>query len=78
MNEDRPLTTDELDAELELEPWLSAYLEPGDTDLDAARLRFETDQLTAARALRSAGVHVAQRLTRGELLTTACDRPLVR
>jgi len=67
-------TVDELDAALDLEPWLAAYLEPGDCDLEAARRRFELDQVVAVTELRRAGVVIAVRLTRGDLLTTALDR----
>ena len=72
------LTVDELEADLAGEPWLRAYLEPGDVDLTEARRRFEVDQIAALRQLRRANVAVAMRYHRGALQTTSIDERSVR
>lgn len=72
-----PSTTDDLDAVLTDEPWLAAFVEVGDVDLEPARLRFQIAQLDARRQLRQAGVAVAVRARHHGLLTTSYDRATV-
>jgi hypothetical protein len=74
MTDTEPTTTDELEAELEAEPYLRAYVEIGDVSVEAARRRFRADQTLARRELRRAGVGVAIRYTRRGMLTTCNDK----
>ena len=67
------LNYDELEADLSNEPWLRAYLLPGDVDLTEACRCFEVDQISARRVLIDANVSVALRYRRGDLQTTSID-----
>ena len=64
------LTTDELEAALEAEPWLPGYLEVGDVDLVAARrpLRARPGRRRQGAALGRR--HVTARYRRGDMITT--------
>lgn len=58
-------------AALNRSPELAPYIEAGDTDLDAARLRYRDDVDQALAKARSLGVVLHERVRRGELLTTS-------
>jgi hypothetical protein len=58
------------------EPWLAAYVDPGDDDLEPARRRHRDVQRKVRRALTRSHVELFPRITtdRGELTTSVDDK----
>jgi len=53
------------------EPWLVFWVEAGDEDLDAARIRFAIAQDLAVKELRARHQVIEVRIARGDVLMTA-------
>ena len=64
----------EIRAARKVEPWLEAYIEPGDETIESARGRFEVAQRVALRRMAADGVELHRRHVKaGGMLTTSLD-----